>query len=252
MRSLFDIRDQVVAVAGAAGAFGSTVASELAARGCRLSLFDINAAGLENKIRDLPSASPVHSRVFDATAERDCESAFEAVIARWGRIDAFVNCVGAFEVTPAVDMPREVFSHVIETNLNAAFSMSRIAARHMMASQYGRIVNLASVSDSVANPGYSAYAASKSALTHMTRVMAVEWARHSITVNTVSPAMCETGLTASFLAKENNRELAKSRIPLNRLLEPEDILGAVILLISPAGSFITGQAIHVDGGRSIS
>ncbi len=251
MRSLFDLQGQVVAIAGAAGAFGSVIADELAARGCRLSLLDINAAGLEKLSHDLASVPSAHTVVFDAARESECESALNACAAYWGRIDAFVNCVGLFEIVRATDMTREVFSRVIETNVSAALSMSRFAAKHMIPNSCGTIVNISSVSDVVANPGYAAYAASKSALTHLTRVMAVDWAPYSITVNAVSPAMCETSLTASFLAQDGNRERVQSQILLNRLLEPKDILGAVILLLSPGGSFITGQAIHVDGGRTI-
>lgn len=251
MRALFDVQDRVVAIAGAAGAFGSAIASELARRGCRLSLLDINPGGIEQLAAELSSTSGVQSIVFDATDERQCESVFDQCAEHWGRVDAFVNCVGAFEIVPAQELSAEVFSHVIETNLNAAMSMCRFAAKHMIPQGYGRIVNIASVSDSVANPGYAAYAASKSALTHLTRVLAVEWAGHSITVNAISPAICETGLTSAYLSRQDNRAQAKSKILLNRLLEPEDILGTVILLLSPGGEFITGQAIHVDGGRTI-
>ncbi len=252
MRALFDIRDHVVVIAGAAGAFGSTIAGELASRGCQLSLLDINSAGLEQVVSALPSMDAIHSCQFDMTVEADCEAALKECLAKWGRIDALVNCVGLFEIMQANDMPLEIFSRILETNVSAAFSLCRLAARPMMSNGGGRIINIASVSDSVANPGYAAYAASKAALTHLTRVLAVEWAAYSITVNAISPAMCDTGLTSAFLAEGTHREAAKSRILFNRLLAPEDLLGTVILLLSPGGGFITGQSIHVDGGRTIS
>lgn len=251
MRALFDVEDCVVVIAGAAGAFGSVIAGELASRGCRLSLLDIDAAELENVAAELSKLCEVHRIEFDATIEEQCKSVFSECTDYWGRIDAFVNCVGAFEIIPAQEMSQEVFAHVVDTNLTAAMSMCRYAAKHMIPNRSGRIVNISSVSDSVANPGYAAYAASKSALTHLTRVLAVELAPYSITVNAISPAICETNLTSDFLSQGNNRAEAKSKILLNRFLEPEDILGTVILLISAGGSFITGQAIHVDGGRTI-
>lgn len=251
MRALFNVEDRVVAIAGAAGAFGSVIAGELASRGCRLSLFDIDAAGLEEVAAELPNSSKVHRIVFDAMIEGQCKSVFSQCMEFWGRIDAFINCVGAFEIIPAQDMEREVFARVLETNLSAAMSMCRYAAKHMIPNRTGRIVNISSVSDSVANPGYAAYAASKSALTHLTRVLAVELAPYSITVNAISPAICETKLTSEYLAQGDNRKEAKSKILLNRFLEPEDIVGTVVLLLSAGGSFITGQAIHIDGGRTI-
>ncbi len=253
MRPLFDIQNRVVAVAGAAGAFGSVIAQELAARGCRLSLFDIDSDGLEQVTGALALPShEIHSRTFDATIESDCKAVLDECAEKWGRIDALVNCIGVFEIVPALDMSLEVFSRVLANNVSAALSMCRFAARHMVPNGYGTIVNISSVSDSVANPGYAAYGASKSALSHLTRVLAVEWATHSITVNAISPAMSETNLTGAFLAEGTNRDNARSRILLNRLLEPEDLLGTLVLLLSPGGKFITGQTIHVDGGRTIS
>ncbi len=238
-------------MAGATGALGSAIASELAHRGCRLSLLDINKVGLETLVNDLPPQASVHTQVFNAIQESECESALDACAAHWGRIDGLVNCVGTFTKAPAAEMPREVFSRVLETNVSAALSMCRFAVKHMISNHSGRIINISSVSDSVANPGYAAYAASKAALTHLTRVMAVDWAEYSITVNAISPAMCESRLTSSLLAQNGNRERAESQILLKRLLEPQDLLGTVVLLLSPGGSFITGQAIHVDGGRTI-
>lgn len=251
MQSLFDLNGRVIAVAGAAGAFGSTISEALLAQGCKIAIFDRNAEGLHELASGFDAAA-VHHEVFDATEAAACESALHRVSEKWGRLDGFVNCVGLFEIISATQMPEQVFSRIIETNLNAAFVLCRTAAKIMIPQNYGRIINIASVSDSISNPGYAAYASSKAALTHLTRVLAVEWAEHSITVNAISPAICDTSLTHSFLEQGNNRVYAQSRIPMGRLLEPKDILGTVILLLSQAGSFITGQAIHIDGGRTIS
>ena len=251
MHSLFDLNERVIVVTGAAGAFGSAIAEELVARGCRVSLFDRDADSLKVVMQRLESEQ-LHFKVFDATDEESCVKAFQESSDRWSRIDGFVNCVGAFEIVPATEMPISVFSHVLETNLHAAFILSRIAAKHMIPNRYGRIVNISSVSDSIAIPGYAAYAASKAGLTHLTRVLAKEWVEYSITVNSIGPAISETRLTNSFLAQGNNREDARSRIPMKRFFEPSDLLGTVILLLAPGGSFITGQDIHIDGGRLIS
>ncbi|MDE0310198.1 MAG: SDR family NAD(P)-dependent oxidoreductase [Acidiferrobacterales bacterium] len=251
MQSLFDLRGQVVAVAGAAGAFGSVVARELVRQGCKVAIFDKNDDGLQQLASEFSSDS-VFSEVFDVRHEAACQSALQSTSERWERLDGLINCVGLFEIIPATDMPEKVFSRIVETNLNAAFLMCRHAARIMIPQGCGRIINIASVSDSISNPGYAAYAASKAALTHLTRVLAVEWAGYTITVNAISPAMCDTQLTHSFLDQGDNRKNAESRIPLGRLFEPDDILGTVVLLLSRSGAFITGQAIHIDGGRTLS
>ncbi len=101
-------------------------------------------------------------------------------------------------------------------------------------------------------PNYDAYASSKAALTHMKRVLAVEWEHNSIKANAISPAIADTGLTHGFLNAGDNRSKALSRIPLGRFCDPENVLGAVVLPLSCGGSFITGQAIHVDGERTCS
>ena len=251
MQSLFDLHDRVIAVAGAAGAFGSVITETLVELECNLSVFDRNTEGLE-RLASRYASDRIHHREFDATDESACSKALADTVDRWDRLDGLVNCVGLFEIVPATEMPEKVFAQVMDTNLNAAFWLSRAAAKIMIPQESGRIINIASVSDTISNPGYAAYASSKAALAQLTRVLAVEWAQHSITVNAISPAICDTPLTHSFLEQGDNREYARSRIPMGRLLEPKDILGTVILLLSEAGSFITGQAIHIDGGRTIS
>ena len=248
---MFNIEDQVIAVAGAAGAFGSCIARELAVRGCQLSVFDIDGGSLDSLEKELPVES-VQAIRFDATDENSCHSAISQCVQKWGRIDGLINSVGAFEIMPSTQMPAAVFRELLETNVGAAFNLCRNAARFMIPNQSGRIINIASVSDSVANPGYAAYASSKAALSQLTRVLALELAEHSITVNAISPAIAQTNLTADYLSQKNNLDYAVSKIPMRRLFQPSDILGTVILLLSQGGEFITGQSIHIDGGRTIS
>lgn len=116
----------------------------------------------------------------------------------------------------------------------------------------GRIITLASVSSTVANPNYAAYAASKSALIGLTRVLALEYARNNVTVNAIGPAVIRTPMSEKFLEDETYARTALGKIPMGRLGQPEDIIGAAILLASAAGDFITGQTIYVDGGRTLS
>jgi NAD(P)-dependent dehydrogenase (short-subunit alcohol dehydrogenase family) len=120
-----------------------------------------------------------------------------------------------------------------------------------MAAKGGRIIHFASVSSSVANVNYAAYATSKAALSQLVRVLAREWAPNGITVNAIGPAMTETGMTGSFLSDPKFRAQALASIPMRRFGMPEDLIGTVILLLAPAGDFITGQTIYVDGGRTL-
>lgn len=213
MQSIFDLHDRVIAVAGAAGAFGSVISGELVNLGRRVAMFDRN----EDNLHELASrfdANSVIEEFFDVTEEAACESALQNAREKWGRLDGFVNCVGLFEIAAATRMSEKIFARIIGTNLNAAFVLCRTAATVMIPQNYGR--------------------------------------SNAITVNAISPAICDTSLTHSFLEQGVNRDLARSRIPLGRLFEPRDLLGTVILLLSQAGLLITGQAIHVDCGRTIS
>ena len=115
----------------------------------------------------------------------------------------------------------------------------------------GRIVHFASVSSLVANVNYAAYASSKAALSQLVRVLAREWAPSGVSINAIGPAMTETGMTAGYLSDPDFRKQALSAIPMGRFGTPEDLVGLLVLLLAPGGSFITGQTIFVDGGRTL-
>ncbi len=251
MRDLFDLNDKTVIIAGAGGGFGAIISEELSNRGVKLHLMDIDESRL-NVVTSRLASNKLKTTVVDVRDQVKCESAFQSAHEHLGFIDGFINCVGLFEIHQAQKMSFDTFQDVLLTNTSAAFLMCKAVAEYMIPRNTGRIVNFASVSDSVSNPGYAAYASSKAALTHLTRVLAVEWARYSITVNAISPAIADTPLTHEFLETGNNKKDALSRIPMGRICQPEDILGTVVLLLSSGGSFITGQSIHVDGGRTCS
>jgi NAD(P)-dependent dehydrogenase (short-subunit alcohol dehydrogenase family) len=107
------------------------------------------------------------------------------------------------------------------------------------------------VSSEVVNPDYAAYAASKAGVAHLTRVLALEWARFGVTVNAIGPAVIPTPLSQAVVGDDNRRNAAIGKIPMGRLGTPEDLVGAIVLLSSDAGAFITGQTIYVDGGRTL-
>jgi NAD(P)-dependent dehydrogenase (short-subunit alcohol dehydrogenase family) len=247
---LFDIAGRAVLLAGAAGGLGRELAEAFAERGARLLLADVDDAGVSALRRRLPGAG--HAAVaLDITDEASCAAAIEAAQALGG-LDALVNAVGIFRTAPAIELALDTFEATQRLNVTGAFLIARAAARAWLAAgRGGRIVTLASVSSRVANPGYAAYAASKAALAQLTRILALEWAAHGIAVNAVAPAMTPTPLTEEYLRKTANLDYALSRIPMGRFGAPRDIVGAVLLLIAPAGAFITGQTIYVDGGRTL-
>lgn len=244
---LFDVAHRTVLLAGAAGGLGVALAEALAERGARLVLADLDHNGAAALAARLPGAGH-RAMALDIADEASCAAA----VAAGGDLDALVNCVGVFRTAPALDMPLDVFESTLRVNVTGAFVLARAAAKAMLAAgRKGRIVTLASVSSQVANPHYAAYATSKAALAQLTRILALEWAPHGIAVNAVGPAMTPTALTEEYLKKHVNLDYALSKIPMGRFGTPADIIGAVLLLIAPAGAFITGQTIYVDGGRTL-
>ena len=242
---LFDITGRVVLVTGAASGLGRSLARALAVRGANLELVDRTSIGAAAS-----SGLDAVVHVADLTDEPAIKAVVEDILRRRGRLDAVVNCAGVFRIGPALKLTLEDFRASLDVNVAGAFIISRLAARAMAASG-GRIVHLASVSSHVSNEQYAAYASSKAALSHLVRVLAREWACQDITVNAIGPALTETGMTGSLLSDPSARDAALSVIPMGRFGTPEDLLGALLLLISPAGGFITGQTIYVDGGRTL-
>ena len=167
-----------------------------------------------------------------------------------GGLYGVVNAAGLLQIAPALELEAGRFRATLETNVTGAFLLSRAAAR-AMGQGGGRIVHFASVSSLVANTQYAAYSSSKAALAQLVRVLAREWAPRGITVNAIGPAMTETGMTARFLADPEFRSQALASIPMGRFGTPQDLVGALVLLLAPAGAFITGQTVYVDGGRTL-
>jgi NAD(P)-dependent dehydrogenase (short-subunit alcohol dehydrogenase family) len=190
--------------------------------------------------------------MLDVVSSASCTAAVNLAAANWDRLDGLVNATGIYRVGGALELDDESWERTIEVNLTGAFRLARAAGRVMTAQRAGGIVTLASVSSAVANPRYAAYAASKAGVAHLTRVLAVEWATYGVTVNAIGPAATPTPLARPIFDDERQRESALARIPMGRFGTTDDLIGAAIFLLAPAGRFVTGQILFVDGGRTIS
>ncbi len=250
---LFGVEGRSIVVAGGAGGLGAPLAHALCRRGARVIVADIDARRARDLAGDLTAAGGVATGVaLDVMDGASCAGVVDAAMQNWGRLDGMINASGIYRVAPALDLADAEWQRTIDINVTGAFRLARAAGRVMTEQKSGSIITLASVSSTVANPNYAAYAASKAAVAHLTRVLAVEWAARGVRVNAIGPAVTPTPLAAPILEDERTRTNALARIPMGRFGSPEDLVAAVVFLLSPGSAFMTGQILYVDGGRSIS
>ena len=243
----FSKQSKKVLVAGAASGFGSAISLMIDQIGGELILLDRDQAGLQALSSQLQERAPFGSHVCDVCDETELADVF-LNYSDTG-LNGVINCVGLFFVAALADGPVSQFSSILNVNLTAAYSLTQQAMRVLC--DGGRIIHFASVSSHVANIGYSAYSSSKAGLSQLIKVTAREAATRGITVNAIGPAMTQTALTEDHLNDPVFRQSVEQMIPLGRLGEPSDVLGMVNLLLSDAGSFITGQTLYIDGGRTL-
>jgi NAD(P)-dependent dehydrogenase (short-subunit alcohol dehydrogenase family) len=250
----FRLDDQVVLVAGGSGGIGTRLCRAFAAVGAKVALVGRSEERLHaarQAVEEAGSEALVLSA--DVTKEADADRAVADAVERWGRLDVLVNGVGggAGEALHDAEVyPQKDWDWIIALNLTSQFIVSKAAARAMIAGGGGgRILNISSVRGQLGvRLGYSAYVAAKGAMNALTRQHATEWAKHGITVNAISPTFVRTPQVESLLADETFREGLVARIPLGRIAEPDDLVGAALFFCSEASSFVTGQVLTLDGG----
>lgn len=250
--SLFNVAERCVLVAGGARGLGFELAVSLAQRGARIVLADQLEQEAHDASRQLPGSGHASCRL-DVTDVQSVDRSIELALAEMGRVDAVLNSAGIARFAPALHLTAADFVQTMAVNVTGAFLLSRSAARVMTCQETGgRIVHMASVSSRVVNKNYAAYSSSKAALAQLVKILALEWATNGVTVNAIGPAVTRTPLTeATILADAETTANALAQIPMGRFGEAADLLGTALLLLSPAGKFITGQTFYVDGGRTL-
>jgi gluconate 5-dehydrogenase len=233
-----------------AGGLGGASALSLAAGGARVALVDMNQENLDAVVRAAKEAGDeIKPLIADLRTARACRAAVTEAAGLVGTPQVFLHAVGRNVRKPVLELEDADWDETLTLNLSSAYWLGRAVGRLMVEDRYGRMVFVSSVSGLLAHPYHAPYAAAKGGMNQMLRVMAREWAAHGVTVNAVAPGYIETGLTRSYLDKDNNRESLESLVPAARLGQPEEVADAVTFLASDRARFITGQVLYVDGGR---
>jgi len=234
-------------VTGAARGIGLEIARQLGARGARLVLVDVLEEDLAKASAELGGGTLTF--VLDVTDEAAVEKMIDAVAEKAGSIDILVNNAGITRDDLLLRMTEEAWDLVMKVNLKGTFLVTKHAAKYMIRQRSGRIVNLASVSGLVGNPGQANYSASKAGVVGFTKTVARELASRNVCANAVAPGFIDTKMTQVLPQKAKERALAM--IPLGKMGQAEDVAAAVVFLASDEARYITGQVLAVDGGMAM-
>lgn len=245
----FSLAGKVAVVTGAASGIGAAIAAAFAAKGARVALLDMNGDAAAAHAATLPGAAGAFA--CDVTDAAIVAGAVQSVQAAFGAIDILVNSAGIVDLAPAEDLGATAWNRTLAVNLTGSFLMAQAVGRVMIAAgKGGRIVNLASQAGSVAIEGHVAYCASKFGIIGVTKTLALEWGRHGITVNSISPTVVLTDLGRKAWDGPKG-EAMKAQIPTGRFAEPHEIASAAVFLASDEAAMINGADLLVDGGYTV-
>jgi NAD(P)-dependent dehydrogenase (short-subunit alcohol dehydrogenase family) len=245
----FNLSGKIAVVIGGTSGIGRAIARGLAEAGADVvpssrRLEQVKEAAAEIRAlgqRSLETVSDVSDRASLADLLNEC-------VREFGKVDILVNSAGKTKRTPTIEVGDEEWTDILDTNVTGTLRACQIFGRHMLERNYGRIVNIASLSSFVALYEVAAYSASKAAVAMLTKSLAIEWAARGVNVNAIAPGVFRTALNQKLLdSTERGREFLL-RTPMKRFGRVEELAGAAVFLASDAASFITGEVLVVDGG----
>ncbi|HLF01384.1 MAG TPA: 3-oxoacyl-[acyl-carrier-protein] reductase [Anaerolineales bacterium] len=245
------LQGKVAVVTGASRGIGKAIAVELGKRGAKVVVnYSKSEDGANEAVEAIKAGGSEAVAVqADVTASKAATALIKSAVDTYGRIDILVNNAGTTRDQVIMMMPEEDWDAVITTNLKSAFNCSKAAVKSMMRQRSGRIINIASVSGVLGNPGQTNYSASKAGLIGFTKSLAREVAPRNITVNAVAPGFVPTDLTSNL--PETVKTETVKMIPLGRWGTADEIAHAVAFLASDEAAYITGQTLNVDGGMAM-
>jgi NAD(P)-dependent dehydrogenase (short-subunit alcohol dehydrogenase family) len=247
----FKLGGQVAVVTGGSKGLGRAMAIGLAQAGARVAVVSRTTKLIEETASEIiENGGDAIAVTADVTKEDDIEHMTEEVCGKYGTIDILINNAGIGGGKKSVTLTVSEWDHMMNTNTRSIFLASRAVGKVMIKRKHGKVINISSVLGKVALAYSLHYGASKAAVIHMTKTLALEWAPFNINVNGIAPGWFLTEMTKDQQQGENEKVLLR-KIPFGRFGKPEDIVGLAIFLASPASDYITGETIFIDGGYSI-
>lgn len=250
MNNPFSLEDKTILVTGAAGGIGSEVARTVARLGARVIMTDIREDALQSALLTL---EPSHNGEQHVAIKADLTNAeeLEVLVAQCPQLNGFVCNAGVMKLTLTQFITEEELTRIQKINLNAPIMLTRSLLKKKKIAKGGSIVFTASAAGIYrVSPGNAIYATTKCGIDAFMRTVALEFGPKGIRCNSVNPGMVETALIGSFTEEEKAKEM--QNYPLRRFAQPEDIANGIVYLLSDASSFVTGTALKIDGGMTLS
>lgn len=249
----FRVDGKIAIVTGAGSGLGRAFALGLAHAGATVVVTELpgllgRAETVVGEIRAETGRDAAIALPLDVTSLASIKDLVQTTLARLGQIDILVNNAGIQIAKPALEVTEEDWDRVVDVDLKGVFFMAQAVGRHMVERRQGKIVNIASIMGLIGYRERAAYCSAKAGVVNLTRVLAIEWSPYGVNVNAVAPTFVRTPLTEPTLSRPEMLQDIMLRMPVKRLGTPDDIVGAVVYLASPAADLVTGHTLAVDGG----
>lgn len=252
LRQLFGLDGRVVVVTGGASGLGASFSKGLAGAGATVVIADIDEKLAGEVVAEIESTGgEAEFRSIDVTDVPAVNAFADALVDGHGQVDVLVNSAGAAHRASIEDFAEEAYDRILALNLKGTYFMSQAIGRKMIGQGKGSIINIASIGGFIAYPHASAYLASKGGVVQTTRSFALEWIGHGVRVNAIAPGLCETPLLKKVLASSGSTtttDFIQHRMLRDRLIQPDELIAAVIFLAGDGAAKVTGHTLVVDDG----